>query len=42
LRGFRRYQNGNHGEHGADVLRLVETEQEERQDHAQVDQAALA
>jgi len=37
-----RYQNGNHGVHGADVLRLVETEQEEEQDHAQMDPVALA
>ena len=36
------YQNGNHGEHGADVLRLVEMEQEEEQDHAQMDRVALA
>jgi len=36
------FQNGNHGEHGADVLRLVETEQEEEQDHAQTDRVALA
>ena len=42
LLGFCRYQNGKHGEHGADVLRLVETEQEEEQDHAQMDRVALA
>ena len=36
------YQNGNHGEHGADVLRLVEMEHEEEQDHAQMDRVALA
>ena len=42
LLGFCRYQNGKHGELGADVLRLVETEQEEEQDHAQMDRVALA
>jgi len=36
------YQNGNRGEHGADVLRRVETEQEEEQDHAPMDRVALA
>jgi len=35
-------QNGNHGEHGADVLILAETEQQEEQDHAQMDRVALA
>ena len=39
---FSCYQNGNHGEHGADVLRLVEAVEEEEQDHAQMDRVALA
>ena len=37
-----RYQNGNYGVHGTDVLRLVEVEQEEEQDHARMDRVALA
>ena len=41
LLAFCRYQNGNHGVHGAYVLRLVETEQEEEQGHAQMDRVAL-
>jgi len=36
-----RYQNGNRGLHGADVLKLVETLQEEEQDPAQMDRVAL-
>ena len=36
-----RYQNGNRGLHGTDVLRLAETVQEEEQDHAQMDRVAL-
>ena len=42
LVGFCRCQNGKHGVRGADVLRLVETEQEVEQDHAQMDRVALA
>jgi len=41
LLAFCRYQNGKHGLHGADVLKLVETEQEEEQGHAQMDRVAL-
>jgi len=36
-----RYQNGNRGLHGTDVLRLAEAVQEEEQDHAQMDRVAL-
>jgi len=42
LVGFCRCQNGKHGVRGAGVLRLVETEQEVEQDHAQMDRVALA
>jgi len=41
LFAFCRYQNGKHGLHGADVLRLVETEQGEEQDHVQMDRVAM-